>query len=80
MEVIVQCPTRELAVQMVIRVANALLDIEDSFMEQNILYLSVKRKSTETEAMCEKVKKMSTEDQRRPVSEPEEDTCSLKDK
>lgn len=80
LEVAGHCLTRELLTQMAPRVTEAVLDMEDSFMDENILNPSMKRKSIETKAMCEKVKKMSTDDQRCPASQPEEDTCSLRDK
>lgn len=80
LEVAGHCLTRELANQKATRVAEAIRDMEYTFMDENVLNLSVNRKSTETKAMSEKVKKMSREDQRWSASQPEEDTSSLQDK
>lgn len=80
LEVTGQCLTREMSKQMAPRMAEAVLDMEDSFMDETILNLSMKKESIEIKAMCEKVKKMSTDDQRCPAFQPEEDTHSVQNK
>lgn len=52
LEFAVQCLPRELSKQTAPRVAESVLDMEGSFMDENIHNPSMKRKSIDTKAMC----------------------------